>query len=93
MKAPHPYDPNCPHCRPVLLDSSTGRVLPPDDPVMKVVNAIWAKASVATKEAYIRVTVHNSRKPEDLCLVGEFFDEINSHYEKQTGTMVIVGKN
>ena len=62
----HKFDPKCSHCRPAVLDPSTGRVLPPDHPVMKTVNAVWDASSLEDQEAFHRVTVKNSRDPDDL---------------------------
>ena len=75
-RRPHPYDPECPHCRPVLIDPRTGRALSSDDPIMKAVDAIWQTLAIETKEAFIRVTVDNGRDENDLRLVSGFLEQI-----------------
>lgn len=75
-RRPHPYDPECPHCRPVIVDTRTGLVLPPTDPIMKAVDAIWQTLAIETKEAFIRVTVDNGRDENDLRLVSGFLEQI-----------------
>lgn len=60
------FDPNCPGCRPAMLDVMTGQVMDDDHPVMVVVNAIWDASPRDVQEAFWRVTVKNSRDPDDM---------------------------
>lgn len=70
------FDDNCPGCRPVILDPETGKVLPPDDPAMQQMLAIWARSSFAQREAFHRVMCLNSRDEIDLTLVKELVDQL-----------------
>ncbi len=71
----HEYNPDCPDCRPALLDEN-GNVLPLEHPTMQVVMAVWQASSLDDRAAYIRVTVHNSRVADDVrranALVSQF---------------------
>jgi len=78
----HAFDPNCPDCRPVLLDVKTGRPLGPDDPIMKAVNRVWDASPREEQEAFIQVTVHNSRDPKDLALL----KTLSARMEKATAS-------
>ena len=62
----HKFDPKCPDCRPVLIDPRTGKVLPPEDPAMIVMIKVWDASTLEDQEAFYRVTVLNSRAPDDL---------------------------
>lgn len=63
------FDDDCPDCLPVLLNAETGQKLAPDDPAQKKMDAVWAKATRAQKEAFHRVTCLNSRDVIDLVLM------------------------
>jgi hypothetical protein len=61
----HEFCDHCPGCRPALIDTVTGQPLPDDSPVMLTVNRIWNhETTYAEREAFIKVTLHNSRVPE-----------------------------
>jgi hypothetical protein len=63
----HDFCDHCPGCRPALIDLKTGQLMPPDSPVMIAINRIWnTQTTYAERKAFVEVTVHNSRKPEDL---------------------------
>lgn len=62
----HKFDPECPDCRPVIIDPVTGKVLPPEHPVMLAVNKVWEASTLEDREAFHRVTVLNSQVPDDL---------------------------
>jgi hypothetical protein len=65
----HEFCDHCPGCRPALLDLASGRPYPDTDPLMLKVNHIWnTDTTYAERKAFIDVTVHNSREPEDLRL-------------------------
>lgn len=55
----HPYDPNCPHCTPAMLDLKTGTALPEDHPTMKIVMRVWNAAPFEQRRAYLAVTADN----------------------------------
>lgn len=60
------HDDDCPGCRPAILDVRTGKALPPDDPIMRAVNAVWAQTTLAERQAFHRVCCENSRDQADL---------------------------
>jgi len=60
----HAFDPECPDCRPIVIDPRTGEILPDDDPVMQAVLAVWRASPRADQEAFHEFTVKNSRKPD-----------------------------
>lgn len=64
----HPYDPDCPDCRPVFVHQLTGTVLSRDSPEMRAADPVWDAAPLAERAAFINVTVHNSRATEDVAL-------------------------
>lgn len=76
MNTRHRYDPDCPHCRPVIFHQLTGQVLPDDSPEMQVVNAIWDSSPFAQREAFINVTVHNSSDVTDVTLATALTDRL-----------------
>jgi len=72
----HEFNPNCPDCRPILLDPKTGKALPPEDPAMKAVNKAWDASPREEQEAFHRVTVKNSRDEKDLALLKKLSDRM-----------------
>jgi hypothetical protein len=58
----HAFDPECPDCRPVVIDPRTGKALPSDDPVMQAILAVWHASPRADQEAFHEFTVKNSRE-------------------------------
>jgi hypothetical protein len=74
----HKFDPQCPDCRPVIIDPNTGKVLPPTDPMMKAMNAVWDASPLEDQEAFYRVTVLNGRDPADLLRMKEMPDRIEA---------------
>lgn len=62
------FDDNCPGCKPALIDMETGTALPPESPIMQVVNHVWADSTLADREAFHNVCCLNSRAPADLSL-------------------------
>jgi hypothetical protein len=74
----HAFDPECPDCRPVIIDPSTGQVLPPEHPVMVAVNKVWEASTFEDREAFHRVTVLNSRAPDDLQRMQAMAERIES---------------
>ena len=63
------YDDDCPGCRPAIVDVETGKVMSPDDPVMRRMMEIWANTTLPQRRAYHRVMCLNSRDPLDLVVV------------------------
>ncbi len=76
--ARHSYDPKCPDCRPVVLDPKTMQRLPADDPFMVIVNRVFDASSREDKEAFVNVTVHNSREPDDMRRLAELTKRIEA---------------
>lgn len=62
----HPYDPQCPHCVPAVINAKTGQVLPKDSPAMKAVMRVWNASAFEERRAFIAVTVDSSKAPADL---------------------------
>lgn len=72
------FDDNDPLNRPVFIDIKSGRVLPPDDPIMKKIDAVWAKTTIEQRRAWFEVTVKNSRDPLSLMLVEGLVDQFKT---------------
>ncbi len=72
----HKYDDKCEGCRPALLDVKTNKPLPPDSPIMKVVNRVWAHTTLSEREAYHRVCCENSRDARDVTLATDIAKRI-----------------
>jgi len=70
------FDPNCPGCRPAVIDPSTGKVLSADDPFMVIVNKVFDESTLDDQEAFWRVTVKNSPDPNDLAKMKSLSDRI-----------------
>lgn len=67
MMEDHEFCDSCPGCRPALMNPKTGQVLQNDDPLMIKVNDIWDnQTTYAQRRAFIEVTLHNSRNPQDV---------------------------
>lgn len=81
----HEYSPDCPGCRPVVIDPSTGCILPEDSAAMRIVNTIWDRASEMDKRAWHAVTCLNSRAPLDLALSQAFVRQIQRETSKDVG--------
>jgi len=62
------YDENCKGCRPALLDIQTGKPLPEDSPIMKIVLGLWEQATPQEKRAWHDFTCLNSREPQVVSL-------------------------
>ena len=73
----HEFCDHCPGCRPALIDTTTGRPFADDSPLMVEVNRIWKwETTYAQRRAFIMITVHNSRAPNDLKLAQNIVDKI-----------------
>ena len=55
-----------PGCRPALVDITTGKVLPADNPAMQKVLSVWKHTSRDERVAFHRVCCSNSRNPVDM---------------------------
>ena len=60
------FDDNCPGCRPAIVDTRTGKVLPDSAPEMSAALAVWGRASPREREAFHAVCCLNSRDAADL---------------------------
>lgn len=80
MTKPHHdgFDPNCPGCRPALINPQSGMVYPADHPIAVTVNRVFDEATPEEQQAYYRVTVKNSRAPTDLDLLQNLTLKINA---------------
>lgn len=65
MTDQHPYDPQCPHCIPALINVKTGEVYPEDHPLMVKILKYWHTTPFAQRAAFIAVTVDSSTDPSD----------------------------
>lgn len=63
------FDENCKGCRPVIIDTRTGKAFPDDSPQMVAVMELWSKTSRAQRVAFHRVTCLNSRDMVDLFII------------------------
>ena len=72
------FDPNCPGCRPALIDAITKKVLPNTDPYMMIVNKVWDESPLEEQEAFWRVTIKNSRDQNDLAKMKVLIDRIKA---------------
>ena len=72
MLEDHEFCDNCPGCRPALIDVETMQKVPDNHRFMTSVNKIWDNdTTYAQRRAFIEVTLHNSRNPQDLRLTEE----------------------
>lgn len=74
----HKFDPKCPDCRPVIIDPKTGEVLSSNHPMMIAINSVWDSSSFEDQEAFHKVTVKNSRDPDDLNRMEKMSERIQS---------------
>lgn len=75
----HEFCDHCPGCRPAIIDMKTGKPLPPDSPLMVAVDRMWnTETTYAERKAFIEVTLHNSRKPEDIELARKIMARIET---------------
>lgn len=74
----HKFDPKCPDCRPVIIDPTTNQVLSPNHPMMIAMNSVWDSSPLEDQEAFHRVTVKNSRDPDDLDRMKKMSERIKS---------------
>lgn len=65
-----------------MLDTTTGKKLPDDSPIMLVVNQIWDnETTYQERKAFIEVTLHNSQSPSDLRLFRALVEKIQQRIE------------
>jgi len=72
MSHDHAFDPQCPGCRPCIVDPQTRQPLPDDHFAMVVANEIWDALPFEDQWALNRIWVHNSREPEHLEVAQRF---------------------
>ena len=71
------FSDDCPGCRPGMMDTQTGQVLPDDHPLMRHVLEVWSKTTLKERRAWHAVTCQNSRTKEDLKLARRIMKRIN----------------
>ena len=74
----HDFDPKCRDCRPVIMDPRTGQVMPETHPTMKIIDRVWDASPREDQEAFHRVTVKNSRDPNDMMRMQALMDRIET---------------
>jgi hypothetical protein len=75
----HEFCDHCPGCRPAMINIETGQVMPQDSDVMIAVNRIWDhETTYAERKAFIAVTLHNSRRFDDMQLAGRVMQKIQA---------------
>lgn len=74
----HNFDPNCPDCRPVILDPATGKAMPPDHPVMKAMMTVWDSSPREDQEAFHRITVLSQMAPADLARMQAMMERVKA---------------
>lgn len=67
---------NCPGCRPVVVDQTTGKILPESHPTQRAAVRAWRNALPAQRTAWHRVTCLNSQNPIDLAMAQAIVDRI-----------------
>lgn len=83
----HAFCDTCPGCRPALLDAKTGEALPAESPIMIKINRLWDRETTyAERKAFVDVTVHNSRAPEDMRLASSVIRKIEERMKEDTMT-------
>lgn len=60
------FQDECPGCLPVIIDPTTGQVMPADSPPMLSVMRVWRGTQRFEREAFHRVCCLNSRHPTDM---------------------------
>lgn len=79
----HEFCDHCPGCRPAFIDTQTGKALAADSPTMLTVNAVWDnQTTYAERKAFISVTLHNSRAPDDMRLAQAVMKKIEDGLDK-----------
>jgi hypothetical protein len=66
------FDPTCPGCRPVILDTATGTPFPPQHEVSLAANQCFDELNRKDQEALHRIWVLNSRTEADLTVAKRF---------------------
>ena len=78
----HVFDPDCPGCRPAILDWQTQIPLPDDHPMVVAITEVWKISPRDEQEAYHQVMVNNSRDEEILTkcqrIVGRMQEALNA---------------
>ena len=77
----HTFDPDCPGCQPVIVDPTTGQVLPRHHPAMLAALALWKDLPFDQQEALHRVWVQNSRDPADMAVMQAYGEALQNRME------------
>ena len=76
------YEDNCPGCRPALLDTTTGKPIPEDTPLMQAILKWWETVDRKSKEAFHNCTCLNSKDPEDLKAMSRIIEDMKKAMAK-----------
>jgi hypothetical protein len=82
MNDRHRYDPSCPYCLPALLDPQTGETFGRDSPEMREMMKVWNTLPFSHREAFINVTVFNSRDDSDLRILKSISDKFEGAFRR-----------
>lgn len=66
------FEHDCPGCRPALIDTETGEVLPDEHPLSQAAFAIFNQMTLPEKQAWHRLTCLNARDPEAVAVMRNF---------------------
>lgn len=63
------FSDDCPGCRPALIDFQTMKPVAADSRLMRPINDVWDKTTVAERQAFHRFTCQGSIDLSDLAIV------------------------
>ncbi len=63
------FSDQCSGCRPAMIDFQTMKPVPADSPLMRPINAVWEKTTLAERQAFHRFTCQGSTDLGDLLTV------------------------
>lgn len=70
------YEDDCPDCRPAILDTKSGKALPDDHPIMRIVARVWAETTREERRAFHAVACSKSRTDADMALAAGIAERI-----------------
>lgn len=82
MNDRHRYDPNCEDCTPALVNPKTGEMFGSDTPEMREMMKLWNALPFSDREAFINVTVFNSRDDSDLRILKTISDKLEGAFRR-----------
>ena len=92
MSERHRYDPSCRLCVPALVDAETGEVLPPHAFEMVALMLVWNASPFCDREAFINVTVFNSRDADDVARASGVMQRLKQRCEStRRGLRIVKG--